>query len=132
MKKELQTILLLSVALCLFFIVQLFKEPVSASSRHLFSGIASWQLPALNRAPSQSSPDQEVMASPFTPRFFEMAALKGFIRNSSNEWCAIFNTPTGDARILEPGITKGGLTLISSNGRYCRVKFGSVILEFKL
>lgn len=130
MKKELQMILLFSVIACLFTMLQLAKEPAVSVNRHLFSGIATWQPPAIHKR--QIKDDLVTAINPFSERFFETAALKGFIRNSNNEWCAIFDTAKGDARILEPGITKGGLTLVSSNGRYCRVKFGSVIREFKL
>lgn len=130
MKKELQIVLLFAVIACLVTMFQLARDPAVSVNQHLFSGIAAWQPPVIH----QRQLKEELVASidPFAARFFETASLKGFIRNSNNEWCAIFDTANGDARILEPGIAKGGLTLVSANGRYCRVRFGSVIREFKL
>jgi hypothetical protein len=69
---------------------------------------------------------------PFAANFFESATLKGFIRNEKHEWCAIFYAPGYDASILEPGKPMRGLTLVSANGKFCRVRYGSVIREFNL
>lgn len=131
MNKELKIILVCSVIFCLFFMAQLSHDPSPAIDKQLFSGVASWQAPVFRNASAEDASSAS-LANPLAARFFESATLKGFIRNAENEWCAVFNTPNGEARIIEPGVGKGGLTLISSNGRFCRVKFGSVIREFKL
>lgn len=131
MKKELQIILLSSIVICLAFMTQMLIEATPAIDQKLFSGITTWQAPTLTKPDSTVNPP-EISKNPFALCFFEKASLKGFIRNSNNDWCAIFASPSGEALIIEPGISRKGLTLVSANGRYCRVKFGSVIREFKL
>jgi hypothetical protein len=131
MKKEVQIVLIFSVLTCLYTMAILQKQEPVSSTRHLYSGVASWQPPVLKKTTTTAEQDMSLV-SPMSSRFFENAGLKGFIRNADNQWCAIFDTPQGDARILEPGVSRGGMTLVSANGRYCRVKFGSVTREFKL
>ncbi len=131
MKRELQIALLFSIIVSLFCMWQMSQDTEIKINQHLFSGVAAWQPP---RAANLQTTTQVNMPerNPFAPQFFEDARLKGFIKNSKSEWCAIFHSGNGETRMLEPGQSVDGLTLVSSNGRYCRVKFGSVIREFSL
>lgn len=131
MKRELQIVLLASIFLSLYCMGQMWQSSEPAINKHIFSGVATWQPPRVSNVQQIAQtaiPEQ----NPFSRQFFEDARLKGFIKNGKNEWCAIFSTVSGDTKMLEPGISVSGLTLVSSNGRYCRVKFGSVIREFSL
>ncbi len=131
MKKEVQIVLLFSIAVSIYFMMQLYRQPQPSLNRHLSSGIATWQAPDVQKS-SLDLKQLSNIKNPFSSRFFENANLCGFVKNSKNEWCAIFTSPGYQAKILEPGIPINGLTLLGGNGKYCRVKFGSVVREFRL
>lgn len=130
MKTELKIIVLAAIGICLFSMVKLNSEVFHPGNRQLYSGVATWRFPLLDARQPLKEP--EILANPFGTRFFETASLKGFIRNEKQEWCAIFYAPGHEPSILEPGRSLNGLTLVSANGQYCRVRFGSIIREFSL
>lgn len=132
MKKELQVIVVVAVILSVYYMAQLAAEPPLSVNRLLFSGVASWQMPKTELKPADSMASVEDLASPFSRRFFENAALKGFMRDADNELVAIFDSPGFDVRLLKAGMSFGGLTVLSIDGRSCKVKFGSVIQSLSL
>ncbi len=132
MRKELQILLIFSIAICLYSMVQMSVMPSVSINPHLVSGIASWKAPVLRNAPEASLAAGQNLDNPFSTRFFEKAELKGFMRDKNNKWQAIFAGPDFQTEVLEIGQPNKGLTLLSANGKYCRVRFGSIIREFRL
>lgn len=132
MKREFRIVLIAVILTSIFHMVQLLGEPGLAVPRHLSSGVAAWQSPVKDKKPTGPSVSDRAIRNPFSVRFFENAALKGFMRNRRGEWCAIFHSSGYEPIVLEPGIAQYGLTLTDIRSRSCRVKFGSVMRDFSL
>jgi len=100
------------------------------------SDIANIQIAFVQTITSPSAP--KLMESlpetltPYTPFFFENMKLYGMRRSGDGVWTALFAGESGTVIALKPGATHDGVTVVSTDERSCRVRYGSVERNFVL
>ena len=100
------------------------------------SDIANIQIAFVQTITSPSAP--KLMESlpdtlkPYTPFFFENMKLYGMRRSANGEWTALFAGESGTVIALKPGSSHDGVTVVSTDERSCRVRYGSVERNFIL
>ncbi|HNV72989.1 MAG TPA: hypothetical protein PKO06_24990, partial [Candidatus Ozemobacteraceae bacterium] len=68
----------------------------------------------------------------FAPRVFESIQLKGFVRGQNGVWSGVFQAPDGRPLILSPGMTREGITLVSTDGKSAQIRYGALLRDLTL
>ncbi|MBF0410265.1 MAG: hypothetical protein HQM10_23165 [Candidatus Riflebacteria bacterium] len=123
--------LLLSIAVCIFFIVSFVFEPKPVYLPP-DSTFPAWQPLQHAIAPVIDNAVLSSYDGIFRSKFFETAVFKGVTRNSSGLFSAIFMDSSNCVFSLKPSQTVDGVTIVEVSSQSCRLKIGSSSRELSV